>query len=104
MVELVRGRLALGRLRQPEELQRGVPRPLHEHGIHPVIPDVEEADLGRGPGERGPDSGRIRSVAQGGNVDHGNFASVNWFNLSSGRHGWISGRSVQFSSVERRHR
>ena len=53
VVEPVRTGFAPGVLRQPEELQRRAACPLDDRGVHPVVPHVEEAGLGGGPGERG---------------------------------------------------
>ena len=90
MVELVRGGLALGLFGQAEEFERDLSRPLHQPGIHSVVPDVQEADFGRGPGKLGPDRGRIGAVSQGGDVDDGNVAGLDRLGSCRGGHGWTS--------------
>ena len=90
MMEPVRTGLALGLLRQPEELQRRAPRPLDEGNAHPVIPHVEEADLGGGPCKLDSDPDRVGAVAQGGDVDHRHLAGVDRFGSRSQGHGRLS--------------
>ena len=92
MVELVGARLALGLVRQPEEVEPGLPGPLHERSIHAVVPDVEESDLGRGPRERGTDPGGIGAVTQGGNVDHRNLAGIDESGARANSHGCVLGK------------
>ena len=90
VVEPVGARLALGLVRHPEKIEAGAARPLEQRGIHPVIPDVEEADLGGGPGERSSDADRIGTVAQWGDVDNGYFAGVDGFGSGMRGHRWTS--------------
>ena len=87
MVGRVGGGRPLGLFGQPEEFERHLSRTLHDSRIHPVVPDVQEADLGSGPGKLDPDPGRIGTVSQGGDVDDRDFAGVDWFGSRRGGHG-----------------
>ena len=80
MVVLIRAGFPLGFLRQPKERECGSPRPLDHRRVHPVIPDVEEADLARGSVEFGPDPGGVGTIPQRSDIDYGNFTGVGRFN------------------------